>query len=68
MDDYKYEQRRKKRGGHCCFSYIDSNGVERSTLCRCGNRKPVSKKYKTRIVKRSLKVNLLKDIINGRID
>ena len=61
MDDYKFEQRRKKRGGNCIFPYVDQNGVQRSCLCGCGTRTEQSKKYKTRIVKRSLKRNFLKE-------
>lgn len=55
MDDYKFQQRRKKRGDNCIFSYIDKAGVGRSCLCGCGARTPPAKKYKTRIVKRALK-------------
>lgn len=61
MDDYKYEMRRKKRGGHCVFGYIDANGVGRSCLCGCGFRSPPSKKHKRRIVKRTLKENLIRE-------
>lgn len=55
MDDYKFEQRKKKRGIHCAFGFIDQDGVGRSCLCGCGSRTPPSKKHKARIVKRTLK-------------
>lgn len=57
MDDYKYQMRRKKRGRQCL---IDKGGG--SSLCGCGSREPPSKKHKTRIVKRALKANWLRDI------
>lgn len=63
MDNYKFEQRRKTRGAHCVFGYIDESGVGRSCLCGCGWRGQPSKKHKTRIVKRSLKRKLRK-IVN----
>ena len=62
MDDYKLEQRKKKRGGHCVFGFIDPvTKVGRSCLCGCGTRKPVGKKHKARIVKRSIKRMDLKE-------
>ena len=65
MDDYRFEQRKKKRGDNCIFSWTDKNGVGRSSLCGCGGRTPPSKKHKTRIVKRSLKRSLLKELNKG---
>jgi hypothetical protein len=62
MDDYKYQQRRKKRGDHCCFERIDEAGVGRSVLCGCGTRNPPNKKHKTRIVKRKVKKDTQKEI------
>jgi hypothetical protein len=62
MDDYRFEQRKKKRGEHCVFSWTDQNGVGRSCLCGCGSRTPPNKKHKKRIVKRFLKRTFLKDL------
>ena len=66
MDDYKYEQRKHKRGLFCVFGYIDPiTNVEKSCLCGCGVRTSPNKKHKTRMVKRSLKKkfrDILKDI------
>lgn len=61
-DDYKFEQRKRKRGEHCVFSFTDQNGVGRSCLCGCGSRTPPNKKHKTRIVKRSLKKAFLREL------
>ena len=66
MDDYRIEQRKRKRGLHCAFSYIDDNGVGRGCLCGCGWRGSPSKKHKTRIVKRALKKQLMKFIEDCR--
>jgi len=62
MDDYKFEQRKKKRGDYCVFSFTDENGVGRSCLCGCGSRTPPNKKHKTRIVKRALKRLFFEDL------
>jgi hypothetical protein len=68
MDIYKYQQRRKKRGLHCCFGIIDQDGVPRGRLCGCGFRDEPSKKHKARIVKRTLKEDFQREISEFLID
>lgn len=65
MDDYRYEQRRKRKGDHCIFACVSADGVERSHLCGCGSRCEPSKKHKNRIAKRALKANDHKNWRNG---
>ena len=63
MDDYKFEQRRKKRGDNCIFAAVDQRtGVEYSVLCGCGCRTPPHKKYQKRIVRRALERKLRQHI------
>lgn len=61
MDEYKFQQRRKKRGDHCVMAWTDKNGVGQSKLCGCGARTPPTKKHKKRIVRRFLQNLLLKE-------
>lgn len=63
MDDYKYEQRRKKRGEYCvsCGSYVDEKTgktIYFGIHCGCGDRVPPNKRHKKKIVRRSLKQQL----------
>jgi predicted adenine nucleotide alpha hydrolase (AANH) superfamily ATPase len=64
MDDYRREQRKKKRGSHCIFGVINENGVGISCFCGCGWRGHPNKKHKRRIVKRALKNAFEKEIKN----
>lgn len=51
---YKYEMRRKKRGGHCIFGYTDPiTNVGKSCRCGCGSRSQPSKKHKQELLKGS---------------
>lgn len=62
MDDYRFEQRKYKRGDHCIVSFTDKNGVGRSCLCGCGTRIEPNKKHKKRMVRVALKDQLKKMI------
>lgn len=63
MNEYKFEQRKKKRGEFCVWAGIATDAKHCSINCDCGSRTPPDKKHRTRIVKRSLKNNL-RHIIN----
>lgn len=50
MNEYKYQLRLRKRGGHCLI-----NGGSWGKICGCGGRTPPTKQQKNRIVRRALK-------------
>ena len=62
MNEWKFQQRRKKRGTHCTLHGILEDGTPWGRLCGCGTRTEVSKKHKNRIVKRYLKRQLKKNV------
>jgi hypothetical protein len=62
MDEYRKLQKVKRRGSHCKFSvYDEEKKVERSVLCGCGCRDPISKNDNNRIVRRELQIALRKE-------
>lgn len=57
MNEWKYQQRRKKRMGHCLI-----NAGTWGRLCGCGGYETPSKAKKARIIKRELSRQLRKQI------
>lgn len=62
MNEWKFQQRLKKRGDWCLMNGIKLDGTPYGCLCGCGLRNLPTKKYKTRIIKRELQ-NQLRDEI-----
>lgn len=63
MDDYKYEQRKRKRGIQCTLAIHNHiTNSWQTGLCGCGWRGEPGKKHKARIVKRALKKQVEKTI------
>ncbi len=54
MDEWKFQQRRRKRGLHCLVHCVTADGVHHGKLCGCGGRTPPSKRKRARIIKREL--------------
>ncbi len=54
MNEYKYQQRRKKRYDRCCIAGTLADGTDISRFCPCGSMNPPPKKVKKRIVRRFL--------------
>ncbi len=54
MDEYRFQQRRKKRGLQCLVCKQRTDGTFATGLCGCGHRTPPSKSHKKRIVRRAL--------------
>lgn len=59
MDDYRFEQRKYRRGDHCIFT---SATTGKTVLCGCGTRIGPNKKHKKRMVRVALKDQLKKMI------
>lgn len=66
MDDYKFQQRRKKRGIHClcCTDAKNPDGTIQhiSFLCGCGSRTPPDKQQKKKIVRNALKEDFRREL------
>lgn len=65
-NEYKYQQRRRKRGLHCLVGPSACDNYSTGCLCGCGNRTPPGKKHKRRIIRRHLKNEILKEQSGGR--
>lgn len=74
MNEYKHQQRRKKRGDHCLVGPYYEEGwmlikgvyywvrLYEGRICGCGSRHAPTKKHKKRIIRRNLKAQLRQEI------